>query len=635
MEKKLVDRLLLIVVICVVAFIYKGWFIKPYIIGGDWPYFHEEYLQSVPVVPQVWMPLQQNGLGGVDPVLNLSFFQNITTLPTVLWPHIPWNITYKIAWFGLFLIVSFISSVSLARLINTRLWIIAPLIYMTNTYALLLVGGGQMGVALAYAIAPLVLSTAIVAFEKPRTRTTGIAGLVMGIQVMMDPRISYICIFALILYAVLMNRKSISTLMGIGSIAVFLNAYWILPMLLLKNNPLHALGTTYTSKAAVEFFSFADFSHAMSLLHPNWPENIFGKTYFLQPEFLILPIVVFAGLLFFRNGNRKRLGYAALLAIIGIFLAKGANDPFGWIYIWLFQHIPGFIVFRDSTKFYILIAIAYSVLIPFVLSQFRFRRIVVFVFIFFWLILIRNSVTGSLRGTFVSHEMPQDFNNLKYASLEEKSFYRTLWVPRQSRFSYYDGHHRATEANGLFEATTAAELKKQLEEKQEMMDEMAIRYMIIPLDPLGEIFLEDRKFSQSKRDEYIHVLDEISGLKKIQKTDNIVYSRDNHWDLFHVSNGEVAYTYIGPNHYRLHVSTMASDSIYFSEAYHPGWIAKDQYGNIVSSTKTIYGLNRFEIQKAGTYDFEIYFRPQRYGDYGFIISAITLIGILCIIIARL
>ena len=37
--------------------------------------------------------------------------------------------------------------------------------------------------------------------------------------------------------------------------------------------------------------------HALSLLHPNWPENLFGKVYFLQPEFLILPILAFSAFL--------------------------------------------------------------------------------------------------------------------------------------------------------------------------------------------------------------------------------------------------------------------------------------------------------------------------------------------------
>ena len=89
-----------------------------------------------------------------------------------------------------------------------------------------------------------------------------------------------------------------------GTIAVLLNLYWVLPLLMLKENTLDALGSAYTTVGALRFFSFADFSHSLSLLHPNWPENLFGKTYFLQPEFLLLPMLAFSSLLFVKSLKR-------------------------------------------------------------------------------------------------------------------------------------------------------------------------------------------------------------------------------------------------------------------------------------------------------------------------------------------
>ena len=158
---------------------------------------------------------------------------------------------------------------------------------------------------------------------------------------------------------------------------IALHAFWILPAILTHQNPLEQLGSAYSTTGAVKFFSFAALENALSLLHPNWPENLFGKTYFMKPEFLGLPILAYISLLFISTKEKTKeqkktvqyVLYFALLALIAAFLAKGANDPFGEIYLWMFTNIPGFGVFRDSTKWYVLIAISYSLLIPFSLKH--------------------------------------------------------------------------------------------------------------------------------------------------------------------------------------------------------------------------------------------------------------------------
>ena len=153
-------------------------------------------------------------------------------------------------------------------------------------------------------------------------------------------------------------------------IAAVVNAFWVIPMAVMKNNPLESLGSAYTSIDALKFYSFADFSHALSLLHPNWPENLFGKTYFLQSEFVIIPLIAFASLLFIgqRADSKKQIVFFSILALIGAFLAKGAQEPFGSVYQWMFTHVPGFVMFRDPTKWYVLVALGYSVLVPITLE---------------------------------------------------------------------------------------------------------------------------------------------------------------------------------------------------------------------------------------------------------------------------
>lgn len=55
--------------------------------------------------------------------------------------------------------------------------------------------------------------------------------------------------------------------------------------------------------------------------------------------------------------------FFAVLALLGIFLSKQVAPPGGFVYKLLFDHFPGFSAFREASKFYVLIAMSYSVMI--------------------------------------------------------------------------------------------------------------------------------------------------------------------------------------------------------------------------------------------------------------------------------
>lgn len=93
----------------------------------------------------------------------------------------------------------------------------------------------------------------------------------------------------------------------------------------------------------------------------------------MKPEFLLLPVLSYFSLLIVtkveRLKEKKSILFLSLIGILGAFLAKGANEPFGGLYFLAFDFIPGFSLFRDPTKWYVLIAISYSMLIPFGISE--------------------------------------------------------------------------------------------------------------------------------------------------------------------------------------------------------------------------------------------------------------------------
>ena len=59
------------------------------------------------------------------------------------------------------------------------------------------------------------------------------------------------------------------------------------------------------------------------------------------------------------NVKNLKIGYLALLALVGAFLAKGSLPPFGGVYLWLFRNIPGMSLFRDAAKFFLLLVLSF------------------------------------------------------------------------------------------------------------------------------------------------------------------------------------------------------------------------------------------------------------------------------------
>ena len=367
-----------------ILWVFKSWFSFQPVTARDWVYFYPQNLKELPKTPRLWDNQSWGGMGRVN------FYH--WSLVCFWWPvkflaflGFPWPIIEKIIFFWPYLLLTVFSSAFLFKTLfpQNKLWLVSSFLYLFNTFSLIITSGGQMGFALAYAIAPLTLALFInflTSLKINRLGNTILGGVVLGIQVMFDPRVAYITMMGVgtYLFINLLTSSKINGSLFYFLLSLFvalgLNLFWLLPVFLTRGP---VLPETYGEAGWVKFLSFARFSDALSLLHPFWPENIFGKTYFFRPEYLLIPILAYSSLLFLRNPKQTRnnltiqqLNHAtilffALLALLGAFLAKGSNPPFGEVYIWLFKNLPGFNMFRDPVKFYVLIALSYSVLIPY------------------------------------------------------------------------------------------------------------------------------------------------------------------------------------------------------------------------------------------------------------------------------
>jgi len=665
------------------AIIFGAWFTAREVIGGDWPYFFSSFLNEFTLFPHSWAAYQGNGLGGEFISYSLDSYLYLVVYLFVNVLHIPWEIVYKVFFFGFYIVSSILSSIYLLTTVlpTAKIWhkMAASFIFTVNTYILMVVGGGQMGVALAYSVAPLVLATFVKLINLTNSsgfnsRFSIIAGLVLAFQVMFDTRIAYLSMIAVAIYLVLqITKKNIpNTFLPVKALAkwgylilyvlivpmgitILLHASWILPLVTFRSSPVNEIISYQSSVGAFEFFSFASFSQSFSLVHPNWPENIFGKIGFMKPEFLILPILAYASLLFIKSNiqikdqiNNRTILFFALLGLLGAFLAKGANPPFGEINIWMFTHMPGFTFFRDPTKFYLLIALSYLVLIPFSISSvrvflkskiknqkskihnqyqiFNFSYIFLIFTILYLLFLIHPAFFGQLGGTFKKHEVAHEYMELKNFLNNQNGFFRTLWIPRQQRFTYYSNTHPSVEGLSLLKTTSSAEVIDILNRKnsQNYLSDLSIKYLIVPYDEFGEIFVKDRKYDGKQYQYTIEKLKTVPWLKRINGFGKIaVFEIPNPKDHFWIKEGDLSYKMLSPDRYSLKISTPTSTSLLFSEAYSPHWTMKIE-NEFVAAEKTKSGINSFKIIKVGNYEVEVYFAKEIYYRSGWAFSILAL-----------
>lgn len=659
--------------IFLILLVFGQWLTLGVISSGDYPFFFRESLGERFSLPLAW----NNGY-------NVPF--------STQWPHefltgllskigMDFAVVERLAWFWPFLVISILSSRYLAKTLfpeNEFVLSFAPFIYLLNTYVLTIIVGGQVGIILSYAFAPLVIATLIKYIDNEKNYYAILSGLAFAIQIVFDPRISFITAGIISLYSLTVFKYNLKKYVKLFLVplvvTIGLHFYWILPTLLVRKSPL-PIG--YGSTNWVDFLSFASFSNTISLLHPNWPESIFGKTYFMRPEFLIIPIIAFSSLFFIfsaeKNGSlgknsRNNILFFAFIALIGSFLAKGSKPPFGEIYLWLFNNLPGMNMFRDPTKFYVLISLSYSILIPFSVQQTyswlkskikkslpasrqetsksppfaslqrgkqsKIQRYSPNIFLLlitgYLLLLIKPAWTGQLSGTFKVKEVPKEYIELKDFIHNQPQFFRTFWTPQHQRFGFYESNHPTINASDYLKTNDPAELVQELrkEGRKEELQRLGVKYLIIPFDSDGEMFLTDRKYDHQKRLKTEEELTSIEWLEKKNLLEKIAIfelknPKDHFW--FEGNPSQVNYKMVDPTRYLVTgETTRPNNLLVFSETYDPRWALKINSKEITSE-KSYESLNSFIIPAVGKWNGEVEFTPQKYVNYGLIVSGITLL----------
>lgn len=337
---------------------------------------------------------------------------------------------------------------------------ISVLFYLTNTYILLLIDGGQLTIALAYVLFPI----AYQAIEK--SIQTGykqkiLAGLTVSLLAVFDFRFLYVLFllsFLRFLYEFLFLSPSKWGFWSLnwiksGIVLLFiiggLNFYWLF---ILFKAPLSS--EIYTSLIQASHSSFISLGHAFFMLSPHWFKNVFGQINQLNLEFILVPFLVFlAPILKPRN---KIVGFWLLVAILSIFITKGSAEPLSRIYPWLYSNIPGFSLFRDSSKFFFLLALSYSLLIGVTVDEVvrrinlsKIRVVFLLIIISYLIFLVRPVWLGWMTGTFSNPPLQEEFSNINDFISNDPEVANVFWIPTIFPLTSLDSYHPAIEASRL------------------------------------------------------------------------------------------------------------------------------------------------------------------------------------------
>ncbi|MBP9814181.1 SGNH/GDSL hydrolase family protein [Candidatus Woesebacteria bacterium] len=646
--KTISSRLLFGIVGLFIVYIFRNWFTNALLSAPDFSYLYAQRIGDFDWFPNLWSGVFGGGMGGTTQgSLNLDAYLHIGIRLLVLTLHIPWHWAYRILYYWPFLIVGTISSYLFARqyLKNTMLACVGVLVYMTNTYILMLAGGGQMGLMIAYAFVPLVFYSFV-------NRIKGLFVASSALLILFDLRFSFLLFSALFMYGlfVIPSKKWWETIRFFAIpvlVVAGVHSFWLLPSFFARS---FGLPAGYGDPGWLAFLSWAEFSKTLALLHPNWPENIFGFTHFMRPEFLLIPILVYGSMILRdkKDVMNPAIRYFFILGLVGAFLAKGVKPPFGNVYEWMFVHIPLFNGFRDPTKFYLLIVLAYAVLFPYscqlamewIKKSFKkytqYIWVIPFIYVVFWGITLVPFIRGEVKGTFARTTVPAEYFDLEKVVSSQNTFSRILVVPWRHRFVFQSENHPIIDARDVFKSTEPKTIVDAFADPatEKHLKDLAVKYIVVPHDSTEEIFLTDRKYDAEKRNYAVRELDKLPYLTKYKDFVNLTvyeYSRpsDHFYTVLH--NGDYqSYTSRrnNPAQYQLTISTLKRPlTVIFSESFDPSWQMWDGQ-KVISSEKTKEGLNSFLLTSTVTSDVTVYYSNEKYLHIGLWVSGVVLLLLL-------
>ncbi len=239
----------------------------------------------------------------------------------------------------------------------------AGLIYAVNPFVFDRLYAGQLGVLLGYALLPFAVS-ALLEAAAGRHRIAQAACWVAA-TVMMSAHFAWILVPVTAAIALTRaDRLRASLRLGGAALgAAAMSCYLLVPPLLLGAAPAGAAAqlAAYRTQGDPRVGLFVNVAGLYGFFRPGpvEPKNLFAGWPAVLAALLVVVAIGYLAVL--RDAARRRDGLAVLAAgIAGYFLALGSQGPTGSLFVFAYEHVPGFVIMREPDKFAVLVAVGYA-----------------------------------------------------------------------------------------------------------------------------------------------------------------------------------------------------------------------------------------------------------------------------------
>lgn len=444
--KKYLNPFVLFLALAVpLVFAYQAFFSSSHLVWGDAPYYYAENMVELFSQPLAWNTRNDNF--GSNQSLVLWLF-----IPTFLYGLLSQIISFSND--TLIRIVFYFPAVLLAvsgcylflrtHTKNRISLLLGTLFYSLNSYFLLVIDGGQIGVALAYGLFPWVVYSCLQFLEVKSIKSYLLALISTLLIFNVDLRLAALSLLLIMLIIisskVLWSAKTLYLIAGIILPVLFVSAYWLLPLILQDGQLVQSALLSFPAPKLVD---------ALLLFQPHFPLNQFGTTVLPPFYYAIIPLLIIGGLF-----SQRQYKYYLILFLFFAFLAKGSNLPFGELYDFI-EDLPLGFAFRDSAKFYVPLLLVASLLIAgtaeLISKKTKYAPALLLAIYFYLLLLVYPAFTGGLTGVLTKNlNSDQEYQNL-YQQLRTEKNTRSLWFPEKSPLAFSSWQVPALAANTLYQ----------------------------------------------------------------------------------------------------------------------------------------------------------------------------------------
>ena len=247
---------------------------------------------------------------------------------------------------------------------------LATVLFTVNPFIYERMANGQVYVVLGYSLLP-VLAALVARPLNSAACTVLLGGLIFAVDIAVSVHFLFITgtLLIVMIAGSLAAGERRAALAACGTVlsGLVLSSYWLIPAAQAATSrplPVTKLDLTVFQTVPDPVFGLlANVTGLYGFWRPGVP---LAKSQLSGWPFLLLAILIVAGIgardIWVRGGRQGRALTlcCALLAVVSIVLAVGAQGPTGAIYTWLFNNIPGFKVMREPDKFAALLAFAYA-----------------------------------------------------------------------------------------------------------------------------------------------------------------------------------------------------------------------------------------------------------------------------------